>query len=166
MDRRAFISSVSLGLLAAPRFAEAQGGYKPEFKMSVVVNEDTTWGRAAIRFADALRSRTAGRIQVKPYFNGQLFADEQTTEFRLLQQGGADFAIGSTINWSPQVKELNLFSMPFMFPNYGALGPSAETLEAQSARAGPPPYHRAAAGSWAASCRDPVLRALPFSARP
>jgi TRAP-type C4-dicarboxylate transport system substrate-binding protein len=38
-----------------------------------------------------------------------------------LQQGGADFALGSTINWSPQVKELNLFAMPFMFPNYGAL---------------------------------------------
>jgi TRAP-type transport system periplasmic protein len=38
-----------------------------------------------------------------------------------LQQGGADFALGSTINWSPQVKELNLFAMPFMFPNHGAL---------------------------------------------
>ncbi len=32
-------------------------------------------------------------------------------------QGVADFAIGSTINWSPQVKELNLFSMPFLFPS-------------------------------------------------
>jgi tripartite ATP-independent transporter DctP family solute receptor len=121
MDRRAFISGIAGGLLAAPLAAEAQSGYKSEFKMSVVVNEDTAWGRAAIRFADALRSRTVGRIQAKPYFNGRLFADQQTTEFRLLQQGGADFAIGSTINWSPQVKELNLFSMPFMFPNYGAL---------------------------------------------
>ena len=121
MDRRAFLGTLAGGLLAAPLAAEAQGAYKPEFKMSVVVNEDTTWGRAAIRFADAVRSRTAGRIRVKPYFNGQLFADKQTTEFRLLQQGEADFAVGSTINWSPQVKELNLFSMPFLFPNYGAL---------------------------------------------
>jgi len=38
-----------------------------------------------------------------------------------LQQGATDFAIGSTINWSPQVKELNLFSLPFMFPSYTAL---------------------------------------------
>ena len=121
MDRRAFIGTLASGLLAAPLVAEAQGGYKPEFKMSVVVNEETAWGRAAIRFADAVRHRTAGRIQVKNYFNGQLFADRQTTEFRLLQQGEADFAVGSTINWSPQVKELNLFTMPFMFPNYGAL---------------------------------------------
>jgi TRAP-type transport system periplasmic protein len=110
-----------LSLALTPLAVEAQDGYKPEFKMSVVVNEETAWGRAAIRFADAVRHRTAGRIQVKNYFNGQLFADRQTTEFRLLQQGGADFALGSTINWSPQVKELNLFSMPFMFPNYGAL---------------------------------------------
>jgi tripartite ATP-independent transporter DctP family solute receptor len=121
VDRRAFIGTLASGLLAAPLAAEAQSGYKPEFKMSVVVNEETAWGRAAIRFADAVRHRTAGRIQVKNYFNGQLFADRQTTEFRLLQQGEADFAVGSTINWSPQVKELNLFAMPFMFPNYGAL---------------------------------------------
>jgi TRAP-type C4-dicarboxylate transport system substrate-binding protein len=50
-----------------------------------------------------------------------VFAGKQTTEFTLLQQGAADFAIGSTINWSPQVKELNLFSLPFMFPSYTAL---------------------------------------------
>ena len=71
MDRRAFISGITLSLLAAPLAVEAQGGYKPEFKLSVVVNEDTARGRAAIRFADAVRSRTAGRIQVKPYFNGR-----------------------------------------------------------------------------------------------
>jgi tripartite ATP-independent transporter DctP family solute receptor len=30
-------------------------------------------------------------------------------------------AIGSTINWSPQVKELNLFSMPFLMPDFQAI---------------------------------------------
>jgi len=58
---------------------------------------------------------------IKNYFNGQLFAGQQTTEFALLQEGGADFAINSTINWSLQVKELNLFSLPFMFPSYNGL---------------------------------------------
>jgi TRAP-type transport system periplasmic protein len=100
------------GLIAQP---------KHELKMSVVVAEDTTWGRAATRFADALRHRTQARITVTNYFDGKLFADQQTTEFQLLQQGAADFAIGSTINWSPQVKELNLFALPFMFPSYLAV---------------------------------------------
>jgi TRAP-type transport system periplasmic protein len=95
--------------------------YKPEFKMSVAVNQENSWGRAAERFADAIRYRTRGRIQIKNYFNGQLFAGRQTTEFALLQDGVADFAINSTINWSPQVKELNLFTLPFVFPSYNAL---------------------------------------------
>ena len=47
--------------------------YKPEFKMSIVgPNEETPWGRAATRFADAIKYRTQGGIQIKNYFNGQL----------------------------------------------------------------------------------------------
>jgi TRAP-type transport system periplasmic protein len=95
--------------------------YKPEFKMSLVVNQENSWGQSAKRFADAVRYRTQGRIQIRNYFDGQLFAGQQTTEFALLQQGIADFSINSTINWSLQVKELNLFSLPFMFPNHGGL---------------------------------------------
>jgi TRAP-type transport system periplasmic protein len=84
--------------------------YKPEFKMSIVPNEETTWGRAANRFADTVS-----------YFDGRLIAGQQTTEFAFLQKGLADFAIGSTINWSPQVKRLNIFSLPFMFSGYAAV---------------------------------------------
>jgi tripartite ATP-independent transporter DctP family solute receptor len=89
--------------------------------MSLVVNQENSWGQAAVRFADAVSQRTQGRIQIKNYFNGQLFAGKQTTEFALLQQGVADFAISSTINWSLHVKELNLFCLPFMFPTYDGL---------------------------------------------
>lgn len=95
--------------------------YKPEFKNSLVVGPAGPWGEAATMFADLVRERTQGRINVKNYFAGQLFAGRQTTEFLLLVQGVADFAFGSTINWSPQIKELNLFSLPFMFPSYKAL---------------------------------------------
>lgn len=101
--------------------APVKADYKSEFAMSIVVNEEAPWGRAAARFAEAVRYRTQGRIQIKNYFDSKLLADRQTTEFKLLQQGVADFAIGSTINWSPQVKELNLFSLPFMFPTYKAI---------------------------------------------
>jgi tripartite ATP-independent transporter DctP family solute receptor len=105
-----------VGLLASPVAAQ----YKPEFKLSLVISKDTPWGRAAIRFADVLKYRTQGRINIANYFDGQLFAGRQTTEFVLLQQGIADFAMGSTINWSTQVKELNLFA-PFLFPGYQAV---------------------------------------------
>ena len=62
MDRRTFLGTLAGGLLAAPLAAEAQGGYKPEFKMSVVVNEETAWGRAAIRFADAVEHQEGRQI--------------------------------------------------------------------------------------------------------
>lgn len=87
----------------------------------MVVGPAGPWGEAATKFADLLRERTQERIKVKTYFSGQLFAGKQTNEFLLLKQGVADFALGSTINWSPQVKQLNLFAMPFMFPSYQGL---------------------------------------------
>jgi tripartite ATP-independent transporter DctP family solute receptor len=108
-------------LLVASCASSAFAQYKPEFKNSLVVGPSGPWGEAAAKFADLLKERTQGRINVKNYFAGQLFAGKQTNEFTLLNQGVADFALGSTINWSPQVKELNLFAMPFMYRSYKAL---------------------------------------------
>ena len=103
---------VSLGLGAT---------YKPEYKMSIVVGPTGPWGEAAARFAEAVKKATEGRINIKPYYSGQLFAGKQTNEFLLMKQGVIDFALGSTINWSTTIKELNLFSLPFFFPSYKAL---------------------------------------------
>jgi tripartite ATP-independent transporter DctP family solute receptor len=118
MRRREFIAL--LGVTTACRAALA-ADYKPEFKLSVVVNEETSWGRAAIRFADAVSFRTRGRINIRNYFEGRLYTGEQATEFDLVKEGKVDFIIGSTVNWTPQVKELNLFLLPFLFSNYAAL---------------------------------------------
>ena len=99
----------------------ASAAYKPEYKLSVVVAQNNPWGGAAQQFADLVRERTGGKINIKCYFAGQLFAGMQTNEFLITRQGVGDFAVGSTINWSPTVKELNLFSLPFFFPDYKAL---------------------------------------------
>jgi tripartite ATP-independent transporter DctP family solute receptor len=118
---RPFVAAVlAAAVLAGVTPASAQS-YKPEFKNSLVVGPTGPWGEAAARFAELLKERTQGRINVKNYFAGQLFAGKQTNEFTLLNQGVADFAFGSTINWSPQVKELNLFAMPFLYASYKAL---------------------------------------------
>ncbi len=119
--RRFLVALVALIAGLGPASTPAVAQYKPEFKNSLVVGPSGPWGEGAAKFADLLKERTQGRINVKNYFAGQLFAGKQTNEFTLLNQGVADFAFGSTINWSPQVKELNLFSMPFMFPSYKAL---------------------------------------------
>ncbi len=112
---------VGIGLLALGLWGLALAQFKPEYKLSVVVGPNTAWGMGAQRFADLVRERTGGRVNIKVYYSGQLFAGQQTNEFQLLRTGVADFALGSTINWSPQVKELNLFNLPFFFPSYKAL---------------------------------------------
>ncbi|HUH66629.1 MAG TPA: DctP family TRAP transporter solute-binding subunit [Syntrophales bacterium] len=93
----------------------SSANHKPEYKMSIVVGPTTSWGMGGAKFADLVKERTNGRINIKVYYSGQLYAGKQTNEFLLLKQGVADFALGSTINWSPAVKELNLFSLPFFF---------------------------------------------------
>ena len=111
------IISFVLGLAATGWTAS----YKPEYKLSVVVAPTSPWGQGAQLFADLVKQKSDGRINIKCYFSGELFAGKQTNEFLLLKQGVADFAVGSTINWSTSVKELNLFSLPFFFHDYQSL---------------------------------------------
>jgi tripartite ATP-independent transporter DctP family solute receptor len=116
--RRWSVGAAALAVgLAAAGWAEA-GTYKPEYTNSLVVGPVGPWGEAAARFADLVKERSGGRIHIKNYFAGQLFAGKQTNEFLLLRQGVADFAFASTINWSPQLKELNLFALPFFVGDY------------------------------------------------
>jgi TRAP-type transport system periplasmic protein len=121
MNKKRSLAAVTVALALVVLAGPVAADYKPEFTLSLVITQETAWGRAAVRFGDVLRHRTQGRIKIRPYFEGRLFAGKQTTEFQLLQQGVGDFAMGSTINWSVQVKELNLFALPFMFPGYKAV---------------------------------------------
>ena len=121
--RRTLISLVAaaaaLGTFAVS--ATAQQAYKAEYKMSLVLAPPIPWGQAGKIWADLVKERTQGRINIKLYPGVSLIQGDQTREFSALRQGVIDMAVGSTINWSPQVKELNLFSMPFLMPDYAAI---------------------------------------------
>ena len=99
----------------------AASEYKDEYKMSVVVGPKLPWGEGATKFADLVRERTDGRINIKVYTSSSLMAGKQTNEFLIHRQGVADFCLASTINWSTTIKPLNLFNLPFFFPDYQAL---------------------------------------------
>jgi tripartite ATP-independent transporter DctP family solute receptor len=101
--------------------AVAESAYKAEYKMSLVLGPPTPWGMAGQTWADLVRERTQGRINIKLYPGVSLVQGDQTREFSSLRQGVIDMAVGSTINWSPQIKELNLFSLPFLMPDYAAV---------------------------------------------
>lgn len=106
-----FLFTVVAFIFTSPACA---ADYKDEYKLSVVPGASSGWGQTAIYFADLVRDKSNGRINIKVYPNGQLFAGKQTSEFPMLRNGAIDFALASTINWSPQIKELNLPAMPFL----------------------------------------------------
>ena len=107
--------------LTVPVSVFAAAKYKEEYKMSVVVGPKLPWGAGATKFADLVRERTEGRINIKVYTSSSLMAGKQTNEFLIHRQGVADFCLASTINWSTTIKPLNLFNLPFFFPDYSAL---------------------------------------------
>lgn len=107
-------------IFSVPLFATA-ADYKAEYKLSTVVGKPFPWGIAGERWAELVKEKTQGRINIKMYPGTSLVGGDQTKEFTAIRQGAIDLSIGSTINWSPQVKELNLFSMPFLMPDYKAI---------------------------------------------
>jgi len=117
-----------VGLLAAvatlgavPTAAVAETPYKSEYRLSLVLGTAFPWGKGGQIWADLVKERTKGRINIKLYPGVSLIQGDQTREFSALRQGVIDMAVGSTINWSPQVRQLNLFSMPFLMPDYAAM---------------------------------------------
>ena len=124
MKLRAFLKAISVAaavVALAPTGAIAQSAYKSEYRMSLVLGPPAPWGQAGQIWADLVKERTQGRINIKLYPGVSLVQGDQTREFSALRQGVIDMAVGSTINWSPQVKALNLFSLPFLMPDYAAV---------------------------------------------
>ncbi|MGE5855688.1 MAG: TRAP transporter substrate-binding protein DctP, partial [Syntrophaceae bacterium] len=114
-----FVAAVALAWLTpSPAIA---ADYKAEYKLSTVLAKPMPWGIAGERWAELINQKTNGRIKVKQYPGTSLVGGDQTKEYTAIRQGAIDMAIGSTINWSPQVKELNIFAMPFLMPDYKAI---------------------------------------------
>ncbi|MBP7565005.1 MAG: DctP family TRAP transporter solute-binding subunit [Burkholderiaceae bacterium] len=121
MKTRHFLKGALAAIaLAAATVAPAQT-YKSEYKMSLVLGTAFPWGKGGELWAEKVRERTQGRINIKLYPGTSLVQGDQTREFSALRQGVIDMAVGSTINWSPQVRELNLFSLPFLMPDFAAI---------------------------------------------
>jgi tripartite ATP-independent transporter DctP family solute receptor len=113
------VAAIALTTTAAQ--AQTPASYRPEYKLSTVVGPAFPWGKGGEIWADLVRERTKGRINIKMYPGAALVGGDQTKEFTAVRQGAIDLAIGSTINWSPQIKELNLYSMPFLAIDHAGL---------------------------------------------
>lgn len=115
---RKILAAVAACALMSP-FAQAE--YKKEYTVSTVLPSAFPWGQAADKWVELVKERSEGRINMKIYSNAQLVSGDQTKEFSAMRSGLIDMSVGSTINWSPQVPQLNLFSLPFLMPDHAAI---------------------------------------------
>jgi len=108
-----FLAFALAAVLVCAGVFPAMAAYRDEYKLDIVPSITTAWGMGAEYFTDLVRERSDGRINIKVYPNSQLTTGRQTNAFMLLRNGTIDFAVQSTINYSPQIAELNLFALPF-----------------------------------------------------
>ena len=118
-SRRSLLLGAAGAGLALPFAARAQQ-YRAEYKLSVVGNRPIPFADGAFRWAELVTERSGGRINVKVYPGSQLVGGDQTRELVAMRQGVIDFAVFSTINIAPQVREVGLFQLPFLMPDHRA----------------------------------------------
>ena len=106
--------SVLMLVAAAGQAAE----FKKEYKMQINVGSKFYWGMGAQKFADLVKERTNGQINIKPYWGSQLLKGAQLKSAQLVANGVIDCAMESTINISPVITEANIFSLPFFINNF------------------------------------------------
>jgi tripartite ATP-independent transporter DctP family solute receptor len=111
-----FALCASVLMLFAP-LTEA-GKFKKEYKMQLNVPASFYWGMGATKFAELVKEKTHGKINVKPYYSSSLLKGAQLKSAQLVSKGVIDCALESTINISPVITECNIFSLPFFINNF------------------------------------------------
>ncbi len=88
------------------------------WKMSVVTGEDSAWTGGAQLFADLVKQRSGGRMQITVYPNAELAGGNQLNELTMLQDGNIDFTYHSTLLYSNLDQSFSAVSMPWLFTDY------------------------------------------------
>ncbi len=89
-------------------------------KFAHVAAADTPKGRAAEYFKKVAEERTQGRVKVEVYANSTLYKDKE--ELEALQMGSVQMLAPVAGKFGPAgVKEFEVFDLPYIFPDDGAL---------------------------------------------
>ena len=107
---------VSVSVLFLPQ-SEA-GKFKKEYKMTLNVGPQFYWGMGAVKFAELVKQKTNGQINIKPYFGSALLKGAQLKSPQMVAKGVIDCAYESTINSASVMPEMNIFSLPFFINNF------------------------------------------------
>ena len=112
------VFALCFSLLAVFTSSSEAGKFKKEYKMQLNVGPTFYWGMGATKFAELVKEKTNGQINVKPYYSSVLLKGAQLKSAQLVANGVIDCAYESTINISPVITECNLFSLPFFINTF------------------------------------------------
>jgi len=88
-------------------------------KFSHVVAEATPKGQAALKFKEVAEKLLPGKVEVQVFPSSQLFGDAKEMEALLL--GDVQFIAPSLSKFDRYTKKLQIFDLPFLFDNIGAV---------------------------------------------
>lgn len=103
-------------------------------KFSHVVEENTPKGLAAIRFANLIRERSNGAIEIQVFPNSQLFKDGE--EIEALSRGDVQMIAPATSKVSQLFPQWQIWDLPYLFTDLKSVhqimdGPIGQTLLTQ-----------------------------------
>lgn len=116
--RRIVVVMLSSILVMGTLMSAGAAEFKKEYKLQVNVGPTYYWGMGAQKFADLVKEKTNGQINIKPYFGSTLLKGAQLNSFQMVAQGVIDAAFESTINSSSVIVEKNIFSLPFFINSF------------------------------------------------
>lgn len=102
-----------------------------KIKFSHVVSENTPKGQMALKFKQLAEERLAGKVVVEVFPSSQLYGDGKVLEAMLL--GDVQIAAPSLSKFNKYTKKLQVFDLPFLFKDMGAVekfqsGPAGQKL--------------------------------------
>lgn len=90
-------------------------------KMSVTVGDQSTWYKAAEKFAAEVKEKTDGRIDISIFPNEQLSGGDSGKGVELVIKGNTDLSYHSTIIYSIVDERFGVVSAPFLFKDLDAV---------------------------------------------
>ena len=109
---------ISFAMIASIAPLSEAGEYKKEYKLTLNVPSSFYWGMGATKFAELVKEKTKGQINVKPYYSSALLKGAQLKAAQMVAKGVIDCAYESTINISPVIPEANIFHLPFFINTF------------------------------------------------
>ena len=105
---------MAMGMVPTAKAAD----YKAEYKLQLNVGPTFYWGLGAAKFAELVKAKTGGKINVKPYYGSELLKGAQLKSTQMVAKGVIDCAMESTINIAPVIPEANIFHLPFFINTF------------------------------------------------